>query len=430
MEIFWAIVNVAVIAWLSYYAWQRLGRNDTLIYWSSLAVKLGCGIAVGLLYRFYYANNGDTFTFFDDAKALVEYAYTDFGGWVSFLFSGDAPIPIQTTEPRSVFFVAILSVVNLITYNNYWISSLWFSFFSYLCSYRLVRKVDSEFEGVAVAARIALLFVPSVIFWSSGIIKECLAIGSVTILTLHFISIIRGRPLRWFAYPEIILYLYLLVSLKYYWAAVLIPSMITSLIIHWAFMKKVRNIWIQCGLWLAVFAVLSAVASFTHPNFYFERFLSVIIENHDKYVNISRPENTINYYNLSENWLSILLNSPMALWSGLFRPLIFEARTMTSVIGGIENLLILTLVAWKLRYIRMPQQKNRTIVIGAVMYIVVLCVFLALSTPNLGTLSRYRVGFLPFFVLLTLVEHPLLNARDAKYRRGAKSRDGMAGSSK
>jgi hypothetical protein len=33
-------------------------------------------------------------------------------------------------------------------------------------------------------------------------------------------------------------------------------------------------------------------------------------------------------------------------------------------------------------------------------YCFVLCILLAISTPNFGTLSRYRIGFLPFFVFV------------------------------
>ncbi len=68
---------------------------------------------------------------------------------------------------------------------------------------------------------------------------------------------------------------------------------------------------------------------------------------------------------------------------------------------------MLALVIWKLRHIHMPANGNRLIVMAALVFICVLCIFLALSTPNLGTLSRYRVGFLPFFVLLTLADHPV-----------------------
>jgi hypothetical protein len=35
-------------------------------------------------------------------------------------------------------------------------------------------------------------------------------------------------------------------------------------------------------------------------------------------------------------------------------------------------------------------------------------VFLALSTPNFGTLSRYRAGFLPFFVFVIAYRNPIV----------------------
>jgi hypothetical protein len=43
------------------------------------------------------------------------------------------------------------------------------------------------------------------------------------------------------------------------------------------------------------------------------------------------------------------------------------------------------------------------VLIAALMtYIFFLCIFIGLSTPNFGTLSRYRVGYEPYFVLLIL----------------------------
>jgi hypothetical protein len=50
-------------------------------------------------------------------------------------------------------------------------------------------------------------------------------------------------------------------------------------------------------------------------------------------------------------------------------------------------------------------------------YCIVLCVFLALSTPNLGTLSRYRVGFLPFLIFLLAYRNPLIDFVGGKLTR-------------
>lgn len=402
------LVNLIAIAFLSWWEWRRLASSDTVMYWAALLLRLAGGLAIGLLYKYYYFTSGDTFVFFNDAAKLAELCYHHPSEYFQFILTGNTPIDIVTTEPRSVFFVAILSVVNVVTYNNYWVSSLWFSLFAFWCSYRLVVKLDEIFPGSKVASRIALLFVPSVVFWSSGIIKESLAFGAIAILVVHFLTMMRSRRLKWTGFLALGFYTYLLLSLKYYWGAVLIQSIVTSLIVHWTFARKKRNGWVIAGAWILVFAVLSVIASFTHPNFYMERFLSVIVDNHDTFVRISDPGNIIEFNNLSADWGSILLNSPWALWSGLFRPMIFEASSMIGVSAALENLFFLVLVFWKLRYFRMPLDENRLIAMSAVVYIVVLCIFLALSTPNFGTLSRYRIGFLPFFILLILKDHPVL----------------------
>jgi hypothetical protein len=271
---------------------------------------------------------------------------------------------------------------------------------------------------------VGLLFFPSVVFWSSGIIKETLALGAVAMVAFHFLSLIRDQKITWRSLIGLIFFLWLLLNLKYYWAAVLLPSMIAGLAIHWTVERKTQKPTILAIAWVSVFLLLSIAATFSHPNFYLDNLLSVIVENHNAYKNVSRPGGIIGYYDLSASWWSVIVNSPLALLSGLFRPTIFEASSLTNFAAGIENLLLLVLVLFRLRSVRMPIAENRLIVFSTLGYIMVLCVFLALSTPNLGTLSRYRVGFLPFFVVLILVNHPLLklfNGKPSDYIRSEPS---------
>jgi hypothetical protein len=42
------------------------------------------------------------------------------------------------------------------------------------------------------------------------------------------------------------------------------------------------------------------------------------------------------------------------------------------------------------------------LITAVVLYIVLLAALLALSSPNFGALSRYKVAFVPFFVYLLL----------------------------
>ena len=97
------------------------------------------------------------------------------------------------------------------------------------------------------------------------------------------------------------------------------------------------------------------------------------------------------------------LNSPWALFSGLFRPVIFEANSFFQFVIGVENLILLGLSIFNLKYLsRLWHSSERLLIFGVIMYIGLLVIFLTLSTPNFGTLSRYRVGFLPFMIFLLL----------------------------
>src|SRR5690606_30639556 len=166
-------------------------------------------------------------------------------------------------------------------------------------------------------------------------------------------------------------------------------------------MKGVTSLRKLSAVWFSVFIVLFVVVSQTHPNFYLSRFVSVISENHDKIVASSPAENVIHYNNLHNSWTSLATNSPLALFSGLFRPLIFEAHSVASAVYALENLFLLVVfVAWLIR----PRWNRdaHLLLLAAIVSCIILCVFLSLSTPNFGTLSRYRIGFIAVFVMLVL----------------------------
>jgi hypothetical protein len=159
--------------------------------------------------------------------------------------------------------------------------------------------------------------------------------------------------------------------------------------------------------WLLVFIVLVAVVSFAHPNFYLSRILLVVVANHDKYIELSAPDNVIHYSNLQPNLWSVLQNSPLAFFSGLFRPFVWEAGNASAFMASIETLVILLLSLSFL--ISLRKKINIKLIFPLLVYSATLCIFLALSTPNFGTLSRYRIGFLPFFIFIICQGNPFID---------------------
>jgi hypothetical protein len=147
-----------------------------------------------------------------------------------------------------------------------------------------------------------------------------------------------------------------------------------------------------------------------HPNLHPRVFLEVIVANYEDFVDSSSPEGVIFYESLEPTVTSVISNAPKALFSGLFRPLLWEAHTIVQMMDAIENAIILTITFFALARInQLPSSPHRLLIGSILLYCLTLCVFLAMSTPNFGSLSRYRVGYMPFYVLLITLNNPLIN---------------------
>jgi len=414
MKIFVAGINIAFLFFISY----RLWKADTDIgirqfFWPSLFAKVFAGIALGLVYTYYYTT-GDTFLYFDDGKKLAELARTDLFLYLRFLWLGDDSFVIwsdlNALQSRALYMVKLTSFASLITLDNYWIISGYFSFFSFVCTWLLVKAIVRPFPSAKYPVVIGFLFLPSVVFWSSGLIKESAALGALFFLTSLVLDVWTGQRSarwKWIVTP---LALWLLWNLKYYYLAVFAPVTFAALAFRFLSAHvKFKSVAYKFFLWGIVFVLPLLVISSIHPNFYPHRIMEVIVSSNHQFLSLSAPEDLIGYNSLDASVRGILTNAPWALFSGLFRPLPWEARTAFQWVIAIENLVLIILFCASLPNIsKFMRSHQRLLIWSTVVYVGMLCVFLALSTPNFGTLSRYRVSFLPFFFLLITIENPLL----------------------
>lgn len=388
------VANLLVIGVSSYLTW-RIDKHK--IFWWALIFKLMCGVSVGLLYKYYY-RTGDTWTFFEESKTVNELVSSDPGKLINFFWNDALPSPVPEVDdrPRSLFFLKLVSAFNLIDNNNYWITSLYFSLISFLGSWYLVRILSRHFPALTTEIIISFLFVPSAVLWGSGIIKESISIGLLFLVTAFFVNGYFERRVSIIKIIVALFSFWILWGLKYYWLAAWLAVVIPIVIV---LLLKPKVPWVTDHsklTWLLLLIVSGVGISVIHPNFYYYRFFSVISENYYAYLSLSQPEDVIRYYNLDSNLSSIVINAPLALLSGLFRPFIFEAHNILQTAAGLENAVLLLLFA--VAVFRFRDYKRMDILtLAVIFYIILLSIFLALSTPNFGTLSRYKIAFTPFF---------------------------------
>jgi hypothetical protein len=415
VTLFFAIINLFLMALLSYQVWRRQQPAAKRIFWPALLVKLTSGLCLGWLYMNYYEGIGDTMLYFKDSMVLSTFARKDPIGYLSYLWNTQPHLDLISdvaSQPRSIYLLKLASVFNLLTHDNYWMTSAYFSFVSFFGAWYFVTQVARTVPSAYWPAVVAFLFLPTAVFWSSGLIKESLAMAGLCLLWGCFLRLWFALTLRPWEILLAFVAAWVVWSLKYYFLGALVPVAMASLFLHKMFVTGItfRSLFSKILIWILVMLVPLVLVTLLHPNFQPDRLMGVIVDNYLAFQNLSAPEDLISYHDLRPEWQSLLVNSPKAAFAGLFRPMIWEASNVLQALVAIENTLLLVLAFTSIGSMRQVIRSPYRLLIGSVLvYAVALATFLALSTPNFGTLSRYRVGFLPLLAMVLLTGNPFVS---------------------
>lgn len=413
MAALWVIGHSLLLSLVAGLLWKHY-RSSTLANWylPTLALKLLAGVGLGLLYTHYY-QGGDTWSLWSVAEALAQRAGTAPADYLRYLIGLHAEYSQGLgleAQPRVRFFGGFLSLLHLLTGGNYWLAAAWLSLYAHAGLYRLSVRLPLFVALPQRATLVAFLLFPSVLFWSSGLVKESMLLGTLALVVNAFVAAHHVRAWSVSRLLVVVLGLLFLFLLKYYYGAVLAAVLATT----WAvrvmghqFLALMGNDQKLKQIWVVVLLILLFVASSFHPNLQTDYFLQALVTNNAVVQQASAPGGRISYYELEATWTSLAINSPIALLSGLYRPFVWEAGSLTAGCASVENLLLLVLSIWCVLKGNWRKPVS-VLVFAAIMYLLIMGVLLPLAAPNFGALSRYRVGYLPFFVLLLLSLIPQL----------------------
>ncbi len=385
-------------------------RNTALagVFLPALLLKLLSGICLGLIFLKFYNGTGDTFGFFEYAVKYSKMISNEPDRFINFFFRNVTGDPFLSSQPRVVAFVKFATLITFIAFNNYWISSIYFSLISFSGFFYFANKVASAFPEYKWYIAISFLFFPSVVFWSSGFIKESIVMPAMLIIAGYFFSwIYEKKRIKILPVCITILMCGVVFFIKFYYAAVFIPVLIALGITQYLSRMAELKPSMQLTVFFILLLSLFIAVSFLNPYLSINTFLQSVYQNNVATVLLSSDEKIIHFYKLTPAISSFLINLPVAIFSGLFRPLIFEAQNVFMIITGFENSCLLVFTCYV--FFNLKRSKRKTdilLVTSGVFYILLLASLLAFSSPNLGTLARYKIGFLPFFVYLLLWYSP------------------------
>ncbi|UXX80709.1 hypothetical protein N7E81_06305 [Reichenbachiella carrageenanivorans] len=389
------IFNSILLIGFSY--WHFLSYDQSPIrshFWPAWLFKICSGLFLGGLFYGYY-QSGDTIHFYEQASRLAQLDPVAFFEAIT-----QGTVPSQSV--RAIYFVRIVAVVKWLTHADYWLLSVYFSFASFCGATLLVDQLVRWRADLKIPAIVAFLYFPSIVFWSSGLLKESLAFAAVSVLIGCFLAWQQTKKFSFGSFLLSVLALAIIVWIKYYVAAVLIPLLIYLVLYHIPFGKK----WIEFSLWqrtgILTLALVLPVLGFLQwlsPNLSMSRLWLVMQENHEAYIQLA-PHGAVYTLSWFDNGWDLFVNMPYLWFSGLFRPVLGEDFSFPAVLASLENLALLIGAVLALLMVakkkKMPWTAER---LATVIYVTVLAIFLSYSAPNLGTLARFKIYYAPFVVL-------------------------------
>ena len=401
------IVHILIIAAIFIAVIRKIsGVNDRIIFSTFSLLKISCGVLMGFLYWSYYGA-GDTIFFYEQAKALFQYFQVDrisFSEWIGFVPLSLSPAEFSAqSEPRTFFFVRLMSFLYAFTQGNYWSMSIYLSFFAGLATWAFAHELVKFSKENKFVIYIALLFIPSITFWSSGLLKESLM--TIAIYALGF-SVLKwiANPSKWIYAFSAFLSVFILWKIKYYVPITLLPIILLTLLFSKSKYLDKYNFTRKLILYLTFLIVGGITIAFIHPVFYSGRFFELIRISHDVIAQ-NTSEAIILFQPAEYDVLFVLQNLPLAWFTGLFRPFVWEPYSPISLMWALEKgmFTLLAIASIFLSFKVKFSQTEKWWGIAILIYTSVLSSVITLATPNFGSLIRYEVAYMPFLWLLVLI---------------------------
>ncbi len=398
----------------------------------------GC-IIFALIYQYYYGY-GDMYGYFTGAHET----------WTSFL--KDPRIALELIfksresfsetalnwAPYSSFLgfaeslsvmVKIASVIGLFCFGSYLPIALVFTLFSFWGTWLMYITINKYFPHLYKFTGIACLFIPSVIIWSSGVTKEAPCMFALGLCFYSFNQILERKH-----FLKNLILLFIGAVLLYYIKSYLLFTFAAAALIWWyrTFIFNLHTFFFKLivRVFLFIFFVAAIIYSMSVADNFVQETITTKLsagENLQELMTSINNNEGGSGYQLPPFTLSfggVIRSFFQSLNVALFRPYLWECSNVLMLLSFAESfatflLVLLTIIKVGFRriffYCKMP------VMLFMLIFSLILAPITGFISFNFGTLVRYKIPLLPFFILFFVII-----LFDSKYQQVAKKKTDQA----
>jgi hypothetical protein len=304
----------------------------------------------------------------------------------------------------------ITAFASFFTLGKYLLTNLFFSMAAFSGLWRLYRFFYQLYPHLYKQIAIAFLFLPTVVFWSSGILKDSVCISSLGWLTYALYE-------SFYQKKNLILNLFIIAAAGYMlWVlkAYILVSYVPFFFLF-LFLKNISLIksgFVKAAIFVGILLVSVIM---------FSQIKNKLIEALGEYAVdglANTMQNKSNAYLIREATSSFSLGvdmsdgisagklaliAPAAIVATFFRPFLWESRNVSTLLSSFESLFIMyytLMIIFKTGLSHFVKTIfGNPVVLYCILFSLLFAVFVGATTQNFGSLVRYKIPCMPFFVM-------------------------------
>lgn len=472
-----ALLCLIIVRQSSWYKLPGLNKNAAVVF---LLLKIAAAFTLWYVYTIYYPDKtyADIWKFYNDSAVIHEALKENPGDYFSMITGIGIDDEIEQKylmrmnhwhQPfesnlfnDSHTIIRFNALIRLFSFGNYHIHALMMCMLSLagLCAlYRWMFRYIPQWKKALAA--ILFLF-PSLLFWSSGVLKEGLMLFALGFTIEQLWKFESDK--KYSRLPVIVSGLALLAITKLYMLAFLIPALALSRWIKFKpgfapvkFTIAVLALFATGKIIESAFPQLSParILALKHNDFVrlahggtymyndtavvyleAERRANLVCSNGDSctleknvpfqywrikdnfadtltskgnslrvnykiLTDIPKAGSIIDNTFMNADYNSVVKNIPRALLNTLFRPFLWETKSPMLILPFLENIILLIMILAAMVFRK--TNSARDVFWFCVMFAAVTLVVIGITTPVLGAIVRYRITALPFVMLALLI---------------------------
>jgi hypothetical protein len=423
-DLFLGPIYLLLIYFIAFSIRNKVNKSVRSYFIPALTLKLFGAVALGLIYQFYY-KGGDTFSYFTYGSSYIWKAFLakpSAGLWLIFApncnfdheYSQYAVNMLYYCDTSSYFVIRISGFLGLLSFHTYIVNAMFFALISFIGVWKMFITFTQIYPSLKKQLVMACFLLPSVIFWGSGLMKDSITFGCLGLFFSSFYRIFIEKKTTKGIIAVFICSFFVIKVIKIYIILCFIPA--AALWLFMVYNEKIKSKMTRI-LIRPIMILIGCVFGFFSADY--------ISKEDEKYsmANLTKTAETTSYwlsqvsrmekgsgYSLGQvefTPLGMTKKIPAAINVTLFRPYLWESKNIVMLLSAFESLFILYMTVSTLFKVGIKRAikiiSEQPIVAASLVFSLTFSFAVGLSTSNFGTLVRYKIPMMPFYLISVLV---------------------------